>query len=596
MTAAHPEIFQFPPYPALAHHFAKEMVKLAGASTELYLACGLVCHHLTQGDVCLDLSRYASQTLTWQDAEGDSHSIALPPLQDWKEHLLATPIVGSPEAAAPLIFQETTQGKPLLYLSRYWHYETELADSLMKSLQTPPDLDEARLSKGLDQLFPPSPEEDLQREAAEMALKNRFCVISGGPGTGKTTTVVKILALLIQQTQNPEFQMALAAPTGKAAARLKDSVQKGKQALVRDGMLSHKESAFIPSDASTLHRLLEARPHSVYFRNNRKKLLPLDCLIVDEASMIDLALMSKLVEALPRHARLILLGDKNQLFSVEAGSFLGDLCEDFPQKPKILQSSIVHLKKSYRFDDQQGIGRLSREILAGEKETAWQILQEKTEEVHYSPLPPMADFKESLKKMVLPKYQKYLECLKTKTIEETFSAFQEFIILSAFRRGWYGSQQINRLIEELLREEQWVAESRPWYAGRPIMITRNDTMLELYNGDIGLLLPHPTHGQLRACFQKETGFRWFAPALLPEHETVFAMTVHKSQGSEFDEILLLLPQAQGEIVSRELLYTGLTRTKKSLTLWTEKHAFQATLENRTHRHSGFQEKLGEMNA
>ena len=594
MTQPHHHLFRHSPYPPLAHHFAMQMVKLAGQENlALYLACGFVSAHVSQGDVCFDLQQQANQVLEWQDATATLHHLRLPPLQDWTDQLLQTSIVGPPGENTPLILEIIGQ-KHLLYLNRYWQYENHLAHSVGLRLQSPIPCDESRLATALNPLFTrqSSEEIDWQRKAVEVATRHRFCVISGGPGTGKTTTVIKILALLVKQNPAPPLRIALAAPTGKAAARLKESIRKGRQALPPD-YLTAPEQRLIPEEASTLHRLLEPQKYSAYFWRNQTNPLPLDCLIVDEASMIDLALMSKLLDALPPEARLILLGDHNQLSSVEAGSVLGDLCENFAGKPPLLQKSIIHLQKSHRFDNQQGIGHLSRAILQKESEAAWEILQT-DEALEQHSLPTPASLKEQLKQQVLPHHKAYLTAVQEQQIEKAFALFSAFTILSALRRGPYGTQTLNLLLEELLAEKRWISEKRPWYAGRPVMVTRNDDNISLYNGDIGIAFPDPQDGQLRVFFQNEGGFRSIALGRIPEHETAFALTVHKSQGSEFDKVLLILPPAPKEGFTRELLYTGITRSRKWVTIWTQEEIFKSALQKRTQRTSALQERLAKL--
>lgn len=591
MIPPHHQIFRNSSYHNLAHHFAMTMVKLAGQENlALYLASGFVSVHVSQGNVCFDLKEQANQVLQWHDEKGHLQTLSLPTLQDWESQLRRTSVVGKPGENTPLIL-ETVGQKHLLYLNRYWQYEKHLATSIGLRLQSSIPLDESLLATKLDGLFPPeSPgKTDGQRKAAEIAIRHRFCVISGGPGTGKTTTVIKILALLVKQTHAQPPRIALAAPTGKAAARLKESIREGRKSLPAN-YLTPEEQTLIPEDASTLHRLLKPQKHSVSFRYNQKNPLPLDCLIVDEASMIDLALMSKLMQALSIDARLILLGDHNQLSSVEAGSVLGDFCEDFPGKPQALQNAIIHLQKSYRFDEKQGVGCLSRAILQNDGKTAWNVLQtDGTLQQHLLPTP--SSFKEQLKQQVLPRYKAYFESVKSQDIEKVFALFSSFIILSPLRQGPYGVQTINRLLEELLEEEGWIAEKRPWYSGRPVMVTHNDYNMQLYNGDIGIAFSDPRDGKLRVFFQSESGFQRIALPRVPEHETAFAMTVHKSQGSEFDEVLLILPDSKKEGTTRELLYTGITRSRNSAAIWTQEELFKTTIQRRTQRNSALQEKL-----
>ena len=574
---------------ALEHHFAQKMLQLAGQdSPELYVASGLLCRQASQGHVCLDLQHImVNKDEAFQDFQ-------IPSRYQWTRILQKTIVVGTPGSATPLILEEMG-GKSLLYLNRYWQYEDRLATQLLYRIQKPPLLDESMLQAGLTQLFPlADAEENLQRNVAEVALRRRFCIISGGPGSGKTTTVIKILVLLVQQDAN--MRIAMVAPTGKAATRLKESVLSGIEELAGAGLLNREESALFPSNATTIHRLLGPRKNSVYFHHDHLHPLPLECLIVDEASMMDLALMSKLVNALPLEARLILLGDKNQLTSVEAGSVLADLCEEFVGKPQMLRESIAYLRKSHRFDDQKGIGRLSKEINRIDENAAWKLLRQDQPGLKHRPLPAPSLLREHLKDTVLPAYKAYLSSLQTKSLETMFAFFRTFMVLSPMQRGLYGSRSLNRLLETILREDGSIEEDSHWYLGRPLMILRNDYDLQLYNGDIGIVWQDPGQNQRLVYFEREKkgsshGYLAVAPARLPQHETVFAMTVHKSQGSEFENILLILPDSENEILTGELLYTGITRARVSVTLWTEESVFKKAVRKRLNRSSGLQEKL-----
>ena len=575
-------------FSSLEQHFARKMLLLAEQeSPELELASALLCRQASRGHVCLDLEQFI------ENKDEALQDFQIPSQEEWTRILQKMAVVGSPGAATPLILEEH-EGRSLLYLNRYWQYENRLVTQLLGRFREPLFWDESLLQAGLAQLFPQSAgEEDLQRKATEMALRKRFCIISGGPGTGKTTIVIKILALLIQQDAG--MRIAIVAPTGKAAARLQDSVLRGKDELTGIGLLSKEESALLPAEASTIHRLLGSRKNSVYFHHDHLRPLPLDCLVVDEASMVDLALMSKLVDALPLQARLILVGDQNQLTAVEAGSVLTDLCEEFPGKPQRLRESILHLQKSHRFDEQKGIGRLSREINRVNVNAAWNLLRQDQQELKCRRLPSPSLLHQRLREEVLPAFRAYLSFQK-ESLENLFDVFRSFMVLSPLQRGPYGSQSLNRILEAFLREEKCISEDSDWYPGRPLMILRNDYDLQLYNGDIGIVWQDPGQSQRMVYFEKEKGgssrgFRAVTPARLPEHETLFAMTVHKSQGSEFDKILLILPDSENEILTRELLYTGITRARNSLTLWTEEAVFKKTAQKRSKRSSGLQEKL-----
>tara|TARA_R110001583_G_scaffold16561_15_gene67878 strand:- start:16594 stop:18675 length:2082 start_codon:yes stop_codon:yes gene_type:complete len=475
----------------------------------------------------------------------------------------------------------------------------------------------------LEQLIPLSSRCDWQKVSAALALTTPRCVISGGPGTGKTTTVTKLLALLLQVRQDLNIKMV--APTGKAAARLTESITQALEALDVDQSIKDK----IPTQASTIHRLLGVKASSNHFRFNETQRLHLDLLLVDEASMVDLPLMAKLLMALPDHARLILLGDKDQLASVEAGAVLGDICAfigsgyshqkakqlatltgfesliDGPQVDKSINMAdkLCLLKKSYRFDQYSGIGFLATAINQG-KASAKQVqsLCEQYEDLnHYA----NNDSSQALLcKMIVAGYSPYLKQIQKITpdnrdlAKQLLKQLSQFKILCAIREGDWGVMGLNQLAETQLSKAGLISLnsnnnqlSQHWYVGRPVMITQNNYHLGLYNGDIGLCLLDENE-QLRVYFQMADGLIYdFQPSRLPSHETVFAMTVHKSQGSEFDHTVLALPQTHMPVVTRELIYTGITRAKKQLTLFADLSLMAKAIKDKTLRFSRLVERL-----
>lgn len=462
---------------------------------------------------------------------------------------------------------------------------------------------------------------DWQKVSAAVALSSARCVISGGPGTGKTTTVTKLLALLLKM--QPSLLIRMVAPTGKAAARLTESINHALISLDIDEELKAK----IPSAASTIHRLLGVKSNSNHFRHDASNKLHLDLLLVDEASMVDLPLMAKLLMALPAHARLILLGDKDQLASVEAGAVLGDICYFIEsgyssQKGQLLadltgftslvgkQTDIANmsdnlclLRKSYRFDQYSGIGYLAKAVNSGEASSK-RLLQLCNEYDDLSYYANNEDSFSALDRLILVGYTPYLQHLAPITAENRDSArnllkeFNKFKLLCATREGEWAVEGLNKRCERVLGQAglinkpfglQGVRDA--WYIGRPIMITQNNYHLGLYNGDIGLCLMDGDN-QLRIYFQMADGsIADFQPSRLPAHETVFAMTVHKSQGSEFDHTLLLLPENPLPVVTRELIYTGITRAKKQLTLFADLPLMARAMKHKTERASRLVERL-----
>ncbi len=456
-----------------------------------------------------------------------------------------------------------------LFMHRYWSYERRLAEQIVKlsaKKYSAPDLETA-----LDRYFGMKTELiDWQRKAAQVAVTQAFCIITGGPGTGKTTTVVKILALLQEIAQKP-LLIALAAPTGKAAMRLQEAISKSKKQLPCSDEIAKQ----IPETVTTLHRLLGARPPSPYFHHHAKAPLPHDLVIVDEASMVDLALMAKLVDALRPGARLMLLGDKDQLASVEAGAVLADLTRAMP-------ACTLELKKSFRFDD--NIKEFSDAVNEQNATKAWQLLQAQQESIVY--------LKDDLIAFIVEKQRQYLALVKkTAAFEEIYLAFLNFQVLCSNRQGKNGTQEINNRVEQRLQALNLINKRGEWYSGRPVMVTQNNAAMHLYNGDVGICLHDENSGQLMVHFQNESGVKKYLPARLSYCETIFAMTIHKSQGSEFNEILIALPPAMNQVLGKELLYTAITRAKQKIIVAAEKHIFEQSIRQKTERFGGLAEKI-----
>lgn len=597
----------------LDRHFVHFLYEHGEQDAVALLSASWVSHQLGRGHICLDLSQALADpdavlSLPPQDGRAlqytDTtvmpsrllHSFGIDALQPWLERLRASTIVAVPDADNP---EQLTMSAPLvldgtrLYLRRMWQAEGNVASDLANRMRWH-DTVMPNAEQALTALFGP-PQDigiDDQRVACALALQQRLTVISGGPGTGKTTTVTRLLALLQQQamaTQGRPLHIQLVAPTGKAAARLSSSIAGAAAALPCDQCIIDT----IPSDAGTLHRLLGARPDTRHFRHDRQHPLMLDVLVVDEASMVDLDLMQALLQALPDDARLILLGDRDQLASVEAGAVLGELCErsdgfstqvaeallalsgqrqlmqevvtepvDSPATSP-LRDHVVTLRHSYRFRADSGIGALARAINQGSYKAlraCWKVGYSDIEFQTLNEKQPTA-----LIKKAAQEYQPYLALLRSAaTPWEVLQAFGRFQVLCALRRGPCGVEGLNDAITSQLTREGHINGRKQWYAGRPVMVTRNDPQLGLYNGDIGVALPDPnSEGRLRVFFPsaEEGQVRAIMPGRLNDIETVFAMTVHKSQGSEFERVLLVLPGQPNPIMTRELLYTGVTRAR-----------------------------------
>ncbi|MBT4266025.1 MAG: exodeoxyribonuclease V subunit alpha [Deltaproteobacteria bacterium] len=592
-------LFQRSEFSAINRHFAEFMLRLSGSSApEFFLACGLVSHRAEQGDVCLNLADYAEKAVT-KFSVNQAQEVICPPLQSWIEILQKCKTVGKPGERAPLIL-DTGSTTPRLYLLRYWQYEHRLTDYIGHSVaQAPLNLDRELLSLGLKRLFPGNGKDpDMQAIAARAALEKKFCVITGGPGTGKTSTVLKIIILLLEQPGELPLKLALVAPTGKAANRLKESIQSSLTQVDQQILSTEKVLSEIPTETSTIHRLLGSIRNSPRFKFNKHNPLPHDCIIVDEVSMVDLALMSKLVEALNPTCRLILLGDKNQLSSVESGSVLGDICFE-PElsgntESTPLTSTTVNLVKSYRFDENSGIGRLSALINDGQANKSLELLiQSPSADLSWKQIPPPGESKQFLMETILPHYRSYFD---TKSAVKAFRKVSQFGVLCALRSGLYGAIAINRQIEDILTEAKLIPPETTWYSGRPVMITRNDYNLQLFNGDIGIILPdREDDDRLKVFFDLgEKGYRKIVPVRLPEHESAYAMTIHKSQGSEFDRVLILLSDQDALVLSRELIYTGISRAREAVEIWGDEKVFLKAICRRTERSSGLKEALSEL--
>ncbi len=612
---------------ALDVAFARTLGRLAGESAPpVLLGAALASRAVAQGHVCLHLGRLIGAGPLRDESGAAIEPAPWPDEAAWWAALRASPLVGGASAdstPAPLV---SDGGR--LYLRRYWLYETALAVAIAaRATATLDDLDEAVLADGLERLFPrrpdvPSP--NPQRLAACIAVVRRFCVISGGPGTGKTHTVVRILALLIEQTRargRAVPRVALLAPTGKAAARLQESIRAGKYAAAEDGTpaldCDPAVRDAIPETAATIHRALGARLGGRGFRHHRDNPLRVDVVLVDEASMVDLALMARLFDALPATARVILLGDQDQLASVEAGAVLGDVCNSgAPRSPSVafaarlaalsgeavatgpapparegIWDGIVTLTHSYRYRPDGGIGRLARAINAGDAAAVRAALQDEADpDVQGIDTVVEDELPDAVRDVIAAGLVRYAEA---PTPRAQLAALDAFRVLCAHRRGPGGVDTLNAQIETLLAARGVLQLDGEWYLGRPILITQNDYALRLFNGDVGIIAAHPDEPDRRqALFLAPDGSeRRLSPARLPPHETVFAMSVHKSQGSEFDAVAVVLPPQPSPVVSRELLYTAITRARRAAWIVGPRAVVDHAVATPVARHSGLRERL-----
>lgn len=607
--------------------FARFIARLdPSCAPEVILAAALLAHMEGRGHSCLvltDLLAEPRQTLGWADDAIQALTAELRELpRQWLPALQASSVVGVD--GQPLVLDGSR-----LYLHRYWRYECRVAERIQARAHYQAVPDQAALARHLAALFPVSAAgPNWQKIACALALRGNFAVITGGPGTGKTYTVARLLALLLATAPQPEsLRVALAAPTGKAATRLKQSIDRSLQELDLPGL---PLDAFIArtGSARTLHALLGARPDTRRLRHDETNPLEVDVLIVDEASMIHLEMMDGLLAALPPTARLILLGDKDQLASVEAGAVLGDVCreadaghytaatrdyvaavtgESLPAQyldaaGAALAQQTVMLRQSRRFGGL--IGQLALAVNKGDSAAARACLQAPGEELCWMvPERPAA-----LIGLILDGragapggYRSYLELVRRGPqqdhavwVRQVLQTFERFRLLCALRDSEWGVAGLNQLIEATLQEAHLINKRGEWYVGRPVMITRNDYAAGVFNGDVGIALPAAQHdAPMRVFFLDGEEIRSVLVSRLADVETAYAMTVHKSQGSEFDHTVLVLPPEINQVLTRELVYTGITRARARFTLVSSRPAvLDAAIGQQTRRASGLADRLG----
>ncbi|MCB1955188.1 MAG: exodeoxyribonuclease V subunit alpha [Rhodocyclaceae bacterium] len=582
----------------------------------LILAAALASHQLGRGHACLDLQATLAEP---------AFALSLPPdgadaldtlpspmgvldglsLDAWRAALDCPALVDDGSRGAPLVLVGNR-----LYLQRYWRCEQVLAAAIAARLDSTGAAPAEAIRPWLDALFPERATIDWQKAACALAARSRFAVITGGPGTGKTTTVLRLLALLQATAMDGAgggrpLRIRLAAPTGKAAARLNESIAAQVATLKLDALPDGEAvRAAIPRQVTTLHRLLGSRPGSRRFRHDAEHPLPLDMLVIDEASMVDLELMAAAAQALPLRARLVLIGDRDQLSSVEAGAVLGQLCAHaaaarytpatatwlevatghaapgacIDPAGRALDQAVVMLRHSYRFDDTSGIGRLARAVNGADTAGVAQVLGSGADELAWLPGDGAGT---PLTQRIVEGYRGYLARVasgdpgadaRDAWAAEVLAAHAGFQVLCALRAGPWGVEGLNARIAAALQAAGLIPALDGWYPGRPVLVTRNDYGLGLMNGDIGVCLTHAGADgtpRLRVAFpapEAGGGIRWVLPSRLQAVETVYAMTVHKSQGSEFGEVALVLPERPSPILTRELLYTGITRARSRLLL------------------------------
>ena len=548
---------------------------------QVALAAALASARCRAGHAYLDLRRCAGRTvgaaLGESVEEGDRPT---PDFATWRELLEESPAVASPAVTEPRPLVLDRRGR--LYLARFRNAERRVSERLLALAKPLPGTGD--IAPGLvDDLFPAG--DAAPRRAARTALERRLCVVTGGPGTGKTTLAARLIALLVGAGLAAPDRVGLAAPTGKAAARLQESV--GGQVAAMASLVP--ALADYRARASTLHRLLSRLR---WGGASRTRVLTLDVLVVDEASMVDLGLMARLLEALPEGARLIVLGDADQLASVQPGAVLGDLCRAARSEDAPLHPCVVTLKKSYRFDAAGGIGRLAGAIVAGDGRETLAALQDARETgTDLRQLRDADSFARMAARYAAEVVEPGLRDLRARG--PAARPFPAARVLCAHRTGPFGAERFNRLVEERLRGRGIVNRSEPFYAGRPIIVRRNDPVTGLSNGDTGVVLRRD--GTTRVWFpelgtagDREVDRFEVAPSRLPEHESFFALTVHRAQGSEYDEVAFVPGPADSAVLTRELFYTAVTRARHRVTVHGDAAAVRAAVTRATERATGLE--------
>ncbi|KZS56798.1 exodeoxyribonuclease V subunit alpha [Mycobacterium ostraviense] len=537
-------------------HVAQRLCALGKETDDrVALAAALAVRALRGGSVCVDLSTIAGAAdgLPWPDPE------------QWLAAVRASTLLADP----PVLHLYDDR---LLYLDRYWREEQQVCDDLLAMLVPRPS------GPAFERLFPSGYHE--QRAAAEIALSQGVTVLTGGPGTGKTTTVARLLAALAEQAElagRSRPRIALAAPTGKAAARLAEAVRHEVTRLdaadrMRLGQLQ----------AVTLHRLLGSRPDtSSRFRHDRGNRLPHDVIVVDETSMVSLTLMARLLEAVRPGARLILVGDADQLASVEAGAVLADLVDGLAARDDV---RVAALRTSHRFG--KSIGTLADAIRGGDADRVLALLRSGDEHIEFiddeDPTP-------RLRAVLVPHALRLREAALLGAVDAALGTLDEHRMLCAHRRGPFGVGHWNRQVEAWLAEETGQPPWSQWYAGRPLLVTANDYGLRVYNGDTGVAVAGPDG--LRAVLAGAAGPLDFATGRLSDVDTMHAMTIHKSQGSQADEVTVLLPEQDSRLLTRELFYTAVTRAKAKVRVVGHEASVRAAVERRAVRASGLRMRL-----
>ncbi|MFT5220104.1 MAG: exodeoxyribonuclease V alpha subunit [Planctomycetota bacterium] len=565
----------------LSFYFAEFIAQQSDSNIDDWpaLTAAMLSQESQSGSACIDLKTYCGEPIFSSRLVSMNDIPKGPDFDRWGKLLHASRCVDSPAGTTPIILDGHR-----LYLSRLWKYEDLIAEKIKLRLNRDATLVNSDNVGLQSELFPEGSDDQDQQLAIELATSHYFNVISGGPGSGKTTTVIKILCRLLGA--EPSIRIAMAAPTGKAATRMMESIASGLARIDNSDAVRQA----IPTTASTIHRLLDYRHHRYHY--NRGNLLPVDCVVIDEASMIDLSLMYQLLDAIADDTRLILLGDRDQLSSVSAGNVLGDITgHGYAQTDSgtSIAKSIALLRHSYRFSDSSAIAALAKSVNRGQSSDSLELLRNADNELVWYE----HDGEQLSPKLVDTILENFQPVFDSRSAAEAIIAFEKCRVLCATNIGPLGVVQINELISRRMLLRNQLAE-REIFRGMPIMITRNQHQMGLYNGDTGIIWEQDDH-QLQACFYNyQNGeIRHFPLNRLPGYKLAWATTVHKSQGSEFETVYLVLPSDQNSsVLSRELIYTAITRSKNHFFLQASEGVLTSAIENLTRRHSGLAAKLG----
>ncbi len=597
-------------------HVGRTLVRLGRTRSEPHdpgsdlvaLAIAFAVRAVRLGSVTVDLATIAGTATVDEGAEVDLSALPWPDAGRWVDAVAGSPLVAVGDDAADT--DDQGEARPLrllgsrLALDRYWRHERAIVTDLLQRATAPdPVVDDEVLADSMRRIFAGrGTGPDAQQLAAETAVRRPFSVIAGGPGTGKTTTVAAVLALLHDQARHEgrPVRVALAAPTGKAAARLTEAVHAGAATLDVDDQV---RDAILATEASTIHRLLGRAPGSnSRFRHDRSNQLPHQVVIVDETSMVSLSLMARLVEAVRPSARLVLVGDPQQLASVEAGAVLGDIVGDAaepdfdPRASRAAGSSIadgiVVLRTVHRFAG--GVGALARTIESGNADAVVELLAEAPEGVTWLDHDVATDARgaaadELIRAAILAPATEVVEAARRGDADTALQAMHRVQLLCAHRRGPHGVSTWRARIESWLTESIEGYAPHGWYAGRPLLVTANDYNLGLFNGDTGVVV---RDGEaLRCAFERRGAVVHVSPTRLSAVETLYAMTIHKSQGSQFGEVVVVLPDETSPILTRELLYTAVTRAERAVTVVGTEAAVRAAVDRPVNRASGLRDRL-----